>query len=120
MNLIKKRDVNSVEAGDLVVVNSGYRSETLTRVTATTKTQIVIGNCRYNRKDGYIRGGSGYCRSYLTIPSPEDLAKFEREYYWNRIKDADPTLHQELPTAALAAFAIEVLGYNPPQWLSDM
>ena len=60
-----------LQPGDEVAIRHGYgRLHRLATVDRMTKTLIVAGNVRFNRKDGRA-AGSGYDRSSLVRPTPE-------------------------------------------------
>jgi predicted phosphohydrolase len=70
-------DFSYLVAGDKVIVESGfgYKSQEITTVDRITKTQIIIGNSKYRRNNGYIVGGTTWSRRYLTRYTEEAAAK---------------------------------------------
>lgn len=68
------------EGDDVIVVSSsgGIRKKVAT-VTRTTKTQIIVGNSRYRKNNGYIIGSSCWCREYLMKPTPELIETLNAE-----------------------------------------
>lgn len=65
-----KSTLADIEAGDMVVIhengwNSGY---SLRKVDRVTKTQIVVGNKKFNRNGNQIDSGSKWHKDYIQAP----------------------------------------------------
>lgn len=113
------KDLSAVGAGDLVVVRTGYHGKELQRVTSTTKTQIVIGQCRYNKDGGYRRGGDSWLRSSISIPNFIDIDELERRHYFAQLANLRDDAMKTLPTKILASVC-EKLSISPPPWTQEL
>lgn len=89
-----------IEAGDEVIVKSSGLSmaeDRLVKVDRTTRTQIIVGNCRYNRFDGRVRGSaSSYTRSYIEVPTKESRAQVLLVMKRGRAASAAAELQREI------------------------
>ena len=57
--------LDELKPGDKVIQHSQSGGEKWRWVSRTTKTQIIIGDDRFRRKNGYRIGDEGYYRTYL-------------------------------------------------------
>lgn len=69
-----------LQPGDEVIVDHGglsiYSKPRLAKVDRVTATQIIIGDDRYNRSNGKLRGGTSYYgNKWLSVPTSEDRAR---------------------------------------------
>jgi hypothetical protein len=87
-------EFQDLKAGDEVVLVSrglGKDKYLLKQVDRVTKTQIVIGNSKYNRVNGFEAGSNSWYRDSLKMPT-EDALKKVQEYNqfvlkWHLMKD---------------------------------
>lgn len=72
-----EKTLEEVVVGDEVTVchHHDIKIETVERV---TKTMITAGRSRYNRKTGYVVGGSGYWRSSIRPATDKDRTVYEK------------------------------------------
>ena len=68
-----KHDLSKVKAGDTVLRHYSFDAKDLCVVDKTTAAQIVIGDMRFNRNTGEMRGGNRFLISWIEIPDTEDL-----------------------------------------------
>jgi hypothetical protein len=87
-------EFQDLKVGDKVVLVSrglGKDKYLLKQVDRVTKTQIVIGNSKYNRVSGFEVGSNGWYCDCLKMPTEDALQKVE-EYNqfvlkWHLMKD---------------------------------
>lgn len=87
-------EFQDLKVGDKVVLVSrglGKDKYLLKQVDRVTKTQIVIGNSKYSRVNGFEIGYSGWYRDSLQMPTKDALKKVQ-EYNqfvlkWHLMKD---------------------------------
>jgi len=87
-------EFQDLKVGDKVVLVSrglGKDKYLLKQVDRVTKTQIVIGNSKYNRVNGFEAGSNSRYRDSLKMPT-EDALKKVQEYNqfvlkWHLMKD---------------------------------
>lgn len=104
-------DLNAVQAGDELLCHSGYGSQqVLARVDRVTPTQIVIGNSRYRRADGYRVGDTGYGRGRVTIPTDADRERLARLVAVRAIRETTTDSTKHLSAARLQELARELWG----------
>jgi hypothetical protein len=82
-----KSTLAEIEAGDFVVVhNSGYGGGyTLKSVDRATKTQITVGNTKFNRNGNEIGGGARWHKDYIHAP----LQKYYEDRTMLEVAEAD-------------------------------
>lgn len=56
----------NIKVGDVVGVSRSPSTPSLNKVDRLTATQIIIGNMRYSKKDGYAIGSYRFSRPFLT------------------------------------------------------
>lgn len=56
--------INNLKVGDKVVVVARYK-KAIKEVSAVNKATIKVGEHLYNKSDGYMRGGGGYCTTHI-------------------------------------------------------
>jgi hypothetical protein len=69
---------DALKAGDRVIVASGYYGESLATVDRVTATQVVVGNSKYRKCNGYLVGGDSWSRHRIDEATPERVAKIRR------------------------------------------
>jgi hypothetical protein len=75
-----------IKPGDQVFTKSLGRISTLTTVDRVTKSQIIVGNSRYNRQTGRSIGGkSRWSAFYIEFAAPEAIAAYEAEERHNSL-----------------------------------
>lgn len=78
--------LQNLKAGDRVVIVSGYgRVESLASVSKVTATQIVCGEARFRKSNGYAPGTS-WDRSRLAQPTTDILERIEERQLRGRIE----------------------------------
>lgn len=70
--------LDNLSVGDSVVIYNGWYGASIKAVSKVTATQIVVGNTRYRRKDGYVVGGGTWSRHSLREATPERVAAVRR------------------------------------------
>lgn len=85
------KTLQELVAGDTVAVITTYKKE-LATIDKVTDTQIVIGNQRYKRVNGYlILSGANYNSQHIKVPTHDmkvyiaraNRKEFLRTYNWN-------------------------------------
>lgn len=78
--------------GDEVYVTAGGLHDLrTTKVSRVTKTMAIVGGVRYNRRSGWMIGGSTWSRSVILHPTPEldrRYAGVQRRRLARRLADA--------------------------------
>ena len=100
--------LENLKVGDKVIVdNWGQSIGTVERVTATL---VIVGSCRYRKRDGYQLGGSSYSRGLIREPTPERLAAVRHAVLAKRFSKTEWHKYSledlEKVAALLAAFPV--------------
>lgn len=69
-----------LKVGDYIVVHHKL-DQTIKRVDALTKEQIIIGGARYRKSDGQMVVTLGTYRPYITIPKETDVVQIRQSQY---------------------------------------
>jgi hypothetical protein len=100
----------SLKEGDEVIVAGAQNGMSVSSVQKLTATQLVVRGTRYNRKDGWERGGGGsFSRRWLRKPSPEVVAAIKRKELINRLSCVSRS-HLETISNEKLKQAAELLG----------
>lgn len=70
--------LENVKAGDKVIVSSRYKDEVI-EVTRVTKTQIICGTSKFNKRTGRSIGSDAWTFSKIKIATEEDIQRIEKE-----------------------------------------
>ncbi len=110
----KIKTLDEIQAGDEVVHDGGggfSNKRKLVKVDRTTATQIIIGDERFNRDGGYLRGSTGYHRTRIFVPNAkareEVLVEMKRDAVDTalfRLGSAKRTLSEEVCDLILQAY----------------
>jgi hypothetical protein len=74
-----KMCLEQVEAGDLLIQNSGHpKDRQVVSVDRVTKTQIIIGPYRYRKRTGKLIGGGTWNRMVITVPKHGEVSQVQR------------------------------------------
>jgi len=75
----KMKTLYDLKVGDLILEK--YRYDTvISKITAITPTQIVVGRCRYRKKDGRLVGNSdSWFVRKIEIPTEDDIRKIKEK-----------------------------------------
>lgn len=80
-------ELENLKVGDFVVVSGSLIiGDELRRVERLTKTQIVVGNRRYRKKDGRLVGEGNWYYGFIKPATEKDIERI------NRIKRKDELL----------------------------
>jgi hypothetical protein len=88
--------LESLKAGDEVMVPSRYGAPSILRVDRVTPTQVVVGSEKYRKSNGYRVGGSTWDCRYITEPTDHGREQAEaallRSNLERLVKDQATTL----------------------------
>jgi len=81
--------LDSLDAGDKVFIQyfSFSRNCEIKTIERTTKTQIIVGGRRYNRRTGYVVGGDVYSSPIISEVTDEKIALYNEQQRTKRIKN---------------------------------
>lgn len=83
---------DSLAAGDEIAVTRGWSSgHTIEKVGRVTSTQIVVGNKKFRKSDGYMVGSSGFHRQRLCPVTQDIRDKEETRYLIGRLESITKT-----------------------------
>ena len=99
--------LKSLKVGDEVLVSQGYHGESIRKIDRVTPTQFVIGNLRFNAKDGWGRGDYGWYRPMISEPTKEARDRIARKQAIEHLRRADFT---NIATETLVAAAAMLKG----------
>lgn len=69
-------ELKDLKEGDVVMISaSNWHPEKLAKIDRITKTQIVVGELKFNKNTGYMVGTDVWNRRYLYIPNEEDIKR---------------------------------------------
>lgn len=71
--------LENIKVGDKVILSSRYNDEVI-EVTRLTKTQIICGASKFNRRTGYRVGSDRWSVTKIKIATDEDIRRIEREH----------------------------------------
>lgn len=101
-------DLNTLKTDDFVAIfHHGYKHDVCKRVKIDriTKTQIIIGNSRFLKRDGYKIGDTLTYPSYIRCITP----KIEKEIVEYNLKIKKENLINKIKNIKLDEFSIETL-----------
>ena len=76
-----KESLENVKVGDMVIERSRWRIA-LAKVTKVTATQVVIGENRYRKKDGYLVGSAGrWYPNRISLPKEGEIEELKRQKF---------------------------------------
>ena len=76
-----KESLENIKVGDVVIERSRWRIA-LAKVTKVTATQVVIGEKRYRKKDGYLVGSKGsWYRSRISLPKESEIEELRAQKF---------------------------------------
>lgn len=95
------RNLEDVKEGDVLILRNCGWGVSLRKmvVTKVTKTQIVCGDTRYNKRTGYEVGSDSYSRSYIDLPREGDWVKLDMQlatYKLQKVKVTEDNAKQIL------------------------
>lgn len=96
-----RESFENVKVGDVVIERSRWRIA-LAKVTKVTATQVVIGENRYRKKDGYLVGSTGrWYPSRISLPKEGEIEELRAQKFiegvvlrLNKLKAQDVTYEQ--------------------------
>lgn len=96
-----KESLENVKVGDVVIERCRWRIE-LAKVTKVTATQVVIGENRYRKKDGYLVGSTGsWYPNRISLPKEGEIEELKKQKFiedvvsrLNKLKAQDVTYEQ--------------------------
>lgn len=68
--------LDHLKAGDKVYINNRYNGITIHTIDRVTKTQIIIGNTKYNKNGSQIGAYSRWSREYIYEITPDIIAEY--------------------------------------------
>lgn len=77
--------LNSLKAGDEVMIPSRYSAPSIVKVDRVTATQIIVGGSRYRRNSGYRVGNSSWDFSYISAPTQKGREAAEAQSLRSRL-----------------------------------
>ena len=83
---MSREDFKSLKAGDKVIINSSFYDDRVETIDRITNTQIVIGNSKFKRTNGWKIGDNIWNKTYLSIGTPEKIAEIEHKQRMNAIR----------------------------------
>ena len=99
-------DLASVKVGDKVLYSGGFSCEqhieTVSRVTAT---QIICGNMRFRKSDGFAVGSDSYSRSMIRLGTAEKFAEVRHRNAADRISQTDRAAWRKLTLEQLTTIS---------------
>lgn len=106
--------LSSVKEGDLLIFRSRHYPEGMVvRVSHTTKTQVVCGNRRYRRSDGYLVGSDvAWVWMRVSIPQEGELETVQQRAEVRVVVDRMSKLSVSDVTYEQAQKIKEVFGWN--------
>jgi len=73
-------ELANVKAGDTLILEYRHTDRRVVTVGRVTKTQILIGQLRYRKQDGYSVGGDVWHRSRVRLPkNDQEIADIKNE-----------------------------------------
>jgi hypothetical protein len=97
--------LEALKTGDEVASSYGWNGHHIETVTHATSTQIVVGNARFRRKDGYRVGDTGFRRAKIYEPTEEVREEIER---FELVRTLEIVSWKKLPIETLRAVAEQV------------
>lgn len=83
---MSREDFKSLKAGDKVIIKSTFYDDRVETIDRITNTQIVIGNSKFKRTNGWQVGDSIWSKTRLLIGTPEKFAEIEHKQQMNAIR----------------------------------
>ena len=83
---MSREDFKSLKAGDKVIINSSFYDDRVETIDRITNTQIVIGNSKFKRTNGWQIGDNIWSKTRLSIGTPEKIAEIEHKQRMNAIR----------------------------------
>ena len=76
-----RESLENVKVGDMVIERSRWRIA-LAKVTKVTATQVVIGENKYRKKDGYLVGSTGsWYPNRISLPKEGEIEELKRQKF---------------------------------------
>ena len=76
-----RESLENVKVGDMVIEHCQWRIA-LAKVTKVTATQVVIGENRYRKKDGYLVGSTGsWYRRRISLPNEGEIEELRAQKF---------------------------------------
>lgn len=105
-----KESFENVKVGDVVIEHCRWRI-TVVKVTKVTATQIVIGENRYRKKDGYLVGSTGnWYPVRISLPKEGEIEELKRQKFIEDVVSRLNKLTTQDVTYEQAVKIKEVLG----------
>lgn len=73
-----KKKLEELEVGDKVIASS-YHVKRIATIERVTKTQLVVGKSRFNRKSGYLCGDHSWDSTSLKVATQQDVVEITRQ-----------------------------------------
>ena len=76
-----RESLENVKVGDMVIEHCHWRIA-VSKVTKVTATQVVIGENRYRKKDGYLVGSVGsWYRRRISLPKEGEIEELKKQKF---------------------------------------
>lgn len=70
--------LEELKVGDLVIVGRGYASDVVAKIDRVTKSQLIVNNRNFWKKNGRVVGGDPWCCDRIIIATEENLCNLKR------------------------------------------
>ena len=105
-----KESLENVKVGDVVIERCRWRIA-LAKVTKVTATQVVIGENRYRKKDGYLVGSTGsWYPNRISLPNEGEIEELRAQKFIEDVVSRLNKLTAQDVTYEQAVKIKEVLG----------
>ena len=105
-----RESLENVKVGDMVIERSRWRIA-VAKVTRVTATQVVIGENKYRKKDGYLVGSTGrWYPSRISLPKESEIEELRAQKFIEDVVSRLNKLKAQYVTYDQAVKIKEVLG----------
>lgn len=91
--------LENLQPGDEVVCFQSYdRVPQFRKVDRVTKTQVIVGDTRYSKRNGFMVGGDTWCRTFITQPNEQhrfEAAKHRLAKRLRKLAEQVPAMEKE-------------------------
>jgi len=112
---MRQPELEHVQTGDQIILHRGWAppgipENSLETVTHATKTQILLGDTRFRRRDGKPVGSGYYDRGKWIEPAtPEAIERMHAANEYNRRERRRNTLYRAIRDAKIKGLELEAL-----------
>lgn len=110
VRIVMRESLENVKVGDVVIEHCRWENVIAT-VTKVTATQIVIGEDRYRKKDGYLIGSAGsWYHRWISLPKEGEIEELREQQFIDYVVSEMKKLTAQNVTYEQAVKIKEVLG----------